>query len=140
MREEIFLEVVDEADGLLEHLFRDGTAHEDGLSTKHLGYLGKDGCAALLLAEPVGEGSQKGIGGDARESVGTAALEAYTQFADGYGNTLVGLCLSVKFLDDTYTNFYLVALYLLTNHEADALAVVVAQHLLELLGLIVLAT
>ncbi len=81
---EIPLEIVDQADGLLEDGTVLGAVHQNGLGAEHLGHFGEHSGAALC-DEPVGKEAHERIGRDARKAVGAPALHSHDQFAAGNG-------------------------------------------------------
>ena len=92
MREEIFLEVIDEADCLVKQFAVGTTIHQDGLSAKHLRHFGQYGSTALCY-EPITQATEQRVSGDTAESVTATALQTYTQFAQWHFDALVLLCL-----------------------------------------------
>ena len=139
MTQEILLEIINHRNGLAEKLRRLATVHQDGLGAKHLGYLGQHTRAALGH-QPIAELAHKGISGDTTEAIGTSALQAYTELGYRYVDSLVLTCFLIKFAQNLHACFHLVAIHLLGHHQADALLVIVAQKLHEVIGLVVLAT
>ena len=137
MREEILLEVVDQFHRLLEQFGRLTAVHQDGLCTKHLGHLGQNARAALCH-QPVAELADERIGGDAREAVAAATLQAYAQLAGRNLCALIGSSLPVEVAQDGGSLSHLVAVDALCHQQFHTLAVVVAQHRHEVLRLVVL--
>ena len=76
MTEEIFLEVVYHADGLVEELAAFAAVHQYRLCTEHLRNLCQHARAALGN-KPVAEFSDKRVGGDAAEAVAASTFESY---------------------------------------------------------------
>ena len=75
---EVFLEVVDQINCLAEDRFVFRTVHKLNFSAEHFRNFREDGCSAIRN-EKVGEAADNRVGGDAGESVGSAALETDLQ-------------------------------------------------------------
>ncbi len=84
---EIVFKIVYKVYGLMENFFVFTAVHEERFRTEHFGNLGEDGRSAFG-DEKVGKNTDGGIGGDARQAVGTAAFHADNQFAAGNGFAL----------------------------------------------------
>ena len=134
---EIPLEIVDQADGLLEDGTVLGAVHQDGLGAEHLGHFGEHGGAALC-DEPVGKEAHERIGRDARKTVGAAALQPDAEVGQRQRPALVGAGLLDQLAADFESGSDLV-LDLLSDEELHALVVPLADGLLEGRNLVVLA-
>ena len=135
--DKVFLEVVDHADCLVEHLFIHAAGEKDVLGAEHLGHLGQDRRAAES-GETVGEAADGGIGGDAGKSVRAAALHADDELR---GGKLLALKLSGilgKLCQELCARLELV-LHLLAGQELDAPVVPLAELFHELVMSEVLA-
>ena len=88
--------------------------------------------------EVVGELTHEGIGGDAAEPVAAAAFQSYAQFAQRTFLALVFAGNGIEFTQNPHAFLHLVAFHLLGHHQSDAGGVVVAEHLHEVIGLVVL--
>ena len=139
MREEVFLEVVDEGDGLAEELLRPTAVHQDGFGSEHLRHLGEDAGSALRH-KPIAELAYEGVGGDARETVAASALQAHAELCHRHILAFVLGSLPAEFAQLAKSFLHLVALYALRHEQANALLVVVAQHGHEVFGLVVFAS
>ena len=139
MREEILLEVVDEAYGLIEEVGSFAAVHEDSLCSKHFWHFCEHCCAALTYDE-IGENAEERVGCDTRETIGSTALETNAKFRERNVLTCVISGDGIKFASYFCTFDYLIANNLLCHHEANAIVVIVAKHLLKLVWLIVFAS
>ena len=135
--DEVILEAVDHVLGLDEHFLIDAAVHQETLCTEHLGHLGQHGRAATLTHH-VGEAADGGVGGDAGQAVRAAALHAHHQLRHGDGLALKLPGIGSQLLQDIAGGGKLV-LHVLTGQELDAVVVVLAQLLHELIVLQVLA-
>ena len=135
MAQEVFLEVVDELDRLVEQLAVAAAVHQDSFGSEHLGYFGQYGGAALCHEE-VGEQTQQRVGRDARKAVGTSALQPDTEFAQRDVLAYVLRSPGVEFAQQLHA-FLEFIVHLLGYHEPDALRVVFAQEFAECIRLVV---
>ena len=131
MADEVFLEAVDHVLSLAEHFLVDAAVHQEALGTEHLRHLGQHGGTAAL-AHHVGEATDGGVGGDAGQAVGAAALHAHHQVGHGDGLTLELTGVGCQLLQDIAGGGKLV-LHVLAGQELDAVVVIIAQLGQELL-------
>ena len=75
MTQEIRLEVVDHVDELPKHFRRRGAVHEQLLGAEHLGHLAEED-TSTQRREAIGDAPEQGVGRDAAEAIGPAALVA----------------------------------------------------------------
>ena len=139
MTEEVLLEIIDEMNGLVEEFLILTTVHQNSLSTKHLRHLGKDAGSALSN-QPVREFTNERVGSDTTEAVRATTLQTYAKLAYRYLLTLILLSLSIEITENLHSLFDLITLNLLCYQELDAILIVIAQHLHEVVRLIVLTT
>ena len=136
MRQEVALEIVDEAHRLLKQFLIFTTVHQDGFGTEHLGHFSEYGCAALCNQE-VAEHTQQRVGCDARETIGTTALETYTQFAQGYVGAYVLTGYVVNLTEYLHTFFHFVAFNLLGYDVLHTFGVNFTYKFLEHIRLVI---
>ena len=139
MTQEVFLEIIDEVNGLVEQFLVLATVHENRLCTEHLRHLSKDRSTALSN-EPIRELTYQWVGGNTAETVRSTALQTYAQLADRNFLTLISFSLVVELPEHIHTHFQFVAFHLLGNEQLDAILVIVTEHLHELVRLIILTS
>lgn len=122
---EIVFKIVYEVYGLMENFFVFTAVHEERFRTEHFGNLGEDGRSAFG-DEKVGKNTDGGIGGDARQAVGTAAFHADNQFAagDGFALCRAGVVGQLLYQGEAVRDF---VLRILGDKKFDAVRVVGAD-------------
>ena len=138
VREEVFFEVVYQFHRFFKQLFVTAAVHQDCFRTEHFGYF-RQYTRTALCNEEVGEHAQQRISRNAGESVGTAAFQTYTQFAQRHVHTFVLAGFRVEFAQQFHTFFVFVA-HFLRHHELYTVGIVFTQKLAEYIRLVVFAS
>lgn len=109
----------------MENFFVFTAVHEERFRTEHFGNLGEDGRSAFG-DEKVGKNADGGIGGDARQAVGTAAFHADNQFTagDGFALCRAGVVGQLLYQGEAVRDF---VLRILGDKKFDAVRVVGAD-------------
>lgn len=127
---EIALKVLDHLHRLTENGLVGAPLKEDGLSPEHLGHLGEDG-GAPQGDEPVGETAHGGVGGNAGQAVGAAALHTHHQLRGADVLPPEGGGVPGQLAEQGSAGGNLI-LFLLTDQKLYPFAVPLPQFLLEL--------
>ena len=138
MGKEIFLEVVNQAHGLLEEFRRAATVHQNGFRPEHLGHF-RQHRGASLRNQIVGKHAQQRIGRDAGKTVGATAFQSHAQLGEGHIGTLVLTALGIQFTQDAHA-FLVFIVHLLRHQETDTVFVIRADEFPKHVGLVVLAS
>ena len=136
--DEVLLEVVDQAYGLVEQLTGGATVHQQGLGAEHFGDFRQHGRAALGH-NPIGKDAQQRVGGNAGKAVGATALQAHPQFAHGDIDADILPGMDKQFPGQLQTVFHLV-LHLLADEHPHAGGLDGTHDLAEGIQLVVLAS
>ena len=138
MAQEVFLEVINQVNSLVEEFLVLATVHQNGFCAKHFRHLCQDACTTLCN-EPVAEFTYQWVGCDSAETVRTATLQTYAQLAYRNILALIFLSLGIEVAQNLHTFLEFIAFNLLCYKKFDAVVVVVAEHLHEIIWLVVLA-
>ncbi len=137
MGDKIAFEIVDHVDGFAEGLPVAAAAHQNALGAEHLRHFGQYRGAAVG-DHIVGKAPQQRVGGNARQSIRTAALQAELQLAQAARLAAIVAHLPVQLVQQRQPGLHLVVL-LLAHHKAQPPLVRYAQRGAKGIHLIVLA-
>ena len=108
------------------------------LRSEHFGHLGQ-GAGAAERDKSVAESADKGVCGDSRKSVASAALKSDLELGDMHGLTLEGVGVCLQLLYKPYALCYLVGKVLRVK-EFDALVVPLAKNRFKNVDIVIFAS
>jgi len=132
---EVVAEVVHQIDGVVVGAGVGGAIKQHLLSAKHLWNFGQDS-GSTDGGQFVGDPANQGVGGNAGESIGSAALHADDQFAGGDGGALELAGVLGEFADQIHAIFQLV-IDVLRIEVAEAVSLSTTQAGNKILHLVV---
>ena len=135
--QEVILEAVEHVGRFIKGLAADAAAQQHALRAEHLRHLGEHRAAAPG-DHHIAEGTHSGVGSDAGQAVGAAALHADDQVADGNGLPVELAGVGGALLQQLTPSGKLV-LHLLTGEELHPVGIIGAKLLHKLVVLEVLA-
>ena len=137
MANKVVLKAIEHVGGSVKDLLVLATVEQDALRAKHLGHLGKHRRAAAG-DDHIAHATDRGVGGNARKTVGAAALKTNNQ-PGGQNGLALGLLCQVCQLGQNLVALDLLVGNVLAGEEANALVIEVTELVEHLLVCAVLA-